>query len=196
MIKVAIRALIATIVLAVLTGLVYPLAITAIAQLGYSGKADGSLVSVDGKVVGSSMIGQLWKGDQWFYGRPSAIGYDASTSSGTNLGPNSTPLAKQIADTAAGILKQEGQYTPGLTVASIPPDLLTSSASGLDPDISEAAAMFQVPRIAAVRGLPVSQVRALVLSKVLPPDLGFLGQSRVNVLALNIALSQLSQSHA
>ena len=194
MIKVAIRALVATILLAVLTGLVYPLVITGIAQLGFGGKADGSLVAVDGKVVGSSMIGQVWTGDQWFYGRPSAIDYDASTSSGTNLGPNSSDLEKNISDRADAILKQEGSYSPGLTISDIPTDLLTASASGLDPDISETAALFQAPRIAAVRHLPVSQVQALVRSKVLSPDLGFLGESRVNVLALNIALSLLSQT--
>jgi K+-transporting ATPase ATPase C chain len=193
MIKVALRALVATLLLAVLTGLVYPLVITGVAQLGLGSKADGSLVMVGGKVVGSSMIGQVWKGNQWFYGRPSAIEYDASTSSGSNLGPNSADLEKQISDRATAILKQEGPYSQGLTVSKIPPDLLTASGSGLDPDISEAAALFQVPRIAAVRRLPVAQVRALVESKVRSPDLGFLGQSRVNVLALNIALSQLSQ---
>jgi potassium-transporting ATPase KdpC subunit len=194
MIKVALRALIATILLAVLTGLVYPLVITGIAQLADKGKADGSLVTVDGKVVGSSMIGQAWKGDQWFYGRPSAISYDASTSSGSNLGPDSADLEKDIANNAKAILKEEGPYTPGLTVAKIPSDLLTASASGLDPDISEAAALFQVPRIAAVRHVAASKVQALVQSTVLGPDLGFLGQARVNVLALNLALSQLSQT--
>ena len=192
MIKIALRALIATILLAVLCGLVYPLVITGVAQLSLGSKADGSLVTVDGKIVGSSSIGQAWKGNQWFYGRPSAIDYDASTSSGTNLGPNSSVLDKDIADASKAILKEEGPYTPGLTVAQIPPDLLASSGSGLDPDISEAAAMFQVARIAAVRHLAVSQVQGLVRSKVMGPDLGFLGQQRVNVLALNLALSQLS----
>jgi K+-transporting ATPase ATPase C chain len=194
MMKIALRALVATILLAVLTGLVYPLVITGIAQLGMKTKADGSLVTVDGKIVGSSSIGQAWKGGQWFYGRPSAIEYDASTSSGSNLGPNSSDLEKDIAANAKAILKEEGPYTPGLTVAKIPSDLLMASGSGLDPDISEAAAMFQVPRIAAVRHLPASKVQALVQSTVMGPDLGFLGQQRVNVLALNLALSQLAQT--
>jgi K+-transporting ATPase ATPase C chain len=194
MIKIALRALIATILLAVLTGLVYPFVITGIAQLGFGNKADGSLVTVNGKVVGSSSIGQAWKGNQWFYGRPSAIDYDASTSSGSNLGPNSADLEKDIADNAKAIMKEEGPFTQGLTVGKIPPDLLTASGSGLDPDISKAAALFQVPRIAAVRHLPASKVQALVESKVMSPDLGFLGQQRVNVLALNLALSQLSQT--
>ena len=151
MMKIAVRAFIATVVLAVLTGLVYPAVMTGIAQVALKSKADGSLVEVDGKTVGSSLIGQQWKGDQWFYGRPSAVDYDASTSSGTNLGPTSKDLNSAIEDRAAAIIKLEGPYNPGLTVATIPVDLLTSSSSGLDPDISEAAAMLQVPRIAAVR---------------------------------------------
>jgi potassium-transporting ATPase KdpC subunit len=192
MIKVAIRATLATLVLAVLTGLVYPLAITGIAQLGIRSKANGSLLTVGGRVVGSSSIGQSWTGDKWFYGRPSAVSYDASTSSGSNLGPTSAALAQQIKDRAVAILKQEGPYNPGLTVAQIPVDLLTASASGLDPDISEAAALLQVPRIAAARNLSVQAVRTLVLSHVQSAQYGFLGLPRVNVLRLNIALSQLT----
>jgi K+-transporting ATPase ATPase C chain len=192
MIKVAIRATLATLVLAVLTGLVYPLAITGIAQVGIRSKANGSLLTVGGQVVGSSSIGQLWTGDKWFYGRPSAVSYDASTSSGSNLGPTSAALAQQIKDRAAAILKQEGPYNPGLTIAQIPVDLLTASASGLDPDISPAAALLQVPRIAAARNLSVQAVRTLVLSHVQSAQYGFLGLPRVNVLRLNIALSQLT----
>lgn len=192
MIKVAIRATLATLVLAVLTGLVYPLAITGIAQVGIRSKANGSLLTVGGQVVGSSSIGQLWTGDKWFYGRPSVVSYDASASSGSNLGPTSAALAQQIKDRAAAILKQEGPYNPGLTVAQIPVDLLTASGSGLDPDISEAAALFQVPRIAAARNLSVQAVRTLVLSHVQSAQYGFLGLARVNVLRLNIALSQLT----
>ena len=156
MMKIALRALVATILLAVLTGLVYPLVITGIAQLGMKTKADGSLVTVDGKIVGSSSIGQAWKGNQWFYGRPSAIDYDASTSSGSNLGPNNSDLEKDIADDAKAILKEEGPYTPGLTVAKIPADLLTASGSGLDPDISEAAA--HLPGAAHRRRAPPARV--------------------------------------
>ena len=193
MIKIALRSLVAVVVLALLTGLVYPLVITGVAQLGLRNKADGSIVTVGGTPVGSSMIGQAWKGNEWFYGRPSAVSYDASTSSGTNLGPNSGPLARDIASNAKAILAEEGPYNPGLTAAKIPSDLLTASASGLDPDISEAGALFQVRRIAAVRNLPLSQVRSLVEGHVMGPDLGFLGQTRVNVLALNLALVQLAQ---
>ena len=193
MIKIALRATLATIVLLVLTAVVYPLVITGVAQVAMSNKADGSLVEQNGKPVGSSLIGQTWKGDQWFYGRPSAIAYDASTSSGTNLGPNSKPLESDIAKQAAAILKLEGPYNPGLTVAQIPADLLTSSGSGLDPDISEAAALLQVPRIAAVRHLSQDQVRTLVEDHVVGRTLGFLGQAHVNVLELNLALQSLGQ---
>jgi K+-transporting ATPase ATPase C chain len=184
------RALRAVVVLAVLTGVAYPLAITGIAQLTMQDKADGSLVRVDGKVVGSSSIGQLWEGEEWFHGRPSAIDYDASTSSGSNLGPNSQELADLIAERADAILTLEGPYSPGLTVADIPADLLTASSSGLDPHISVAAAEFQAPRIAEVRGLSLEQVGALIEEHTQRPALGFLGQERVNVLELNLALER------
>jgi K+-transporting ATPase ATPase C chain len=186
----AVRALRAVLVLALLTGIAYPLAITGIAQLTMSDKADGSLVRVDGEVVGSSSIGQLWEGEQWFHGRPSAVDYDASTSSGSNLGPNSQELSDQIAERADAILELEGPYHPGLTVSGIPVDLLTTSASGLDPDISVAAAELQAARIAQVRGLPLEQVRSLIEDHTEEPTLGFLGEERVNVLELNLALAQ------
>jgi len=184
------KALRAVIVLGLITGLLYPLAITGIAQLTMNGKADGSLVRLDGAVVGSSSIGQLWDGDRWFHGRPSAIDYDACTSSGSNLGPNSRNLAEEIAERARAILKLEGPYQPAATVSDIPADLLTASASGLDPDISVAAADFQAPRIAQVRGLSIEQVRALIDEQTIRPALGFLGQEHVNVLELNLALER------
>jgi potassium-transporting ATPase KdpC subunit len=193
MMKIALRATLATIVLLILTAVVYPLAVTGVAQVAFGDKANGSLVQDNGKEVGSSLIGQTWEGDEWFYGRPSAIAYDASTSSGTNLGPNSKDLASALADQAAAILKLEGPYNPGLTVATIPSDLLNSSGSGLDPDISEAAALLQVPRIAAVRGISEDSVRQLVEDHVQGRQLGFLGLPRVNVLELNLALEHLSQ---
>jgi K+-transporting ATPase ATPase C chain len=192
-IKIAARAALATLVLMVLTGVIYPLVITGIAQLAFRDKADGSLETVNGTVVGSALIGQPWEGDGWFYGRPSAVGYDASTSSGSNLGPNSSELASAIADRAKAILELEAPYNPGLTVATIPIDLLAASASGLDPDISEAAAMLQVPRIAAVRGLSEPAVRRLVQESVQGRQLGVLGQARVNVLELNLALDRMGQ---
>ena len=190
MIPNAVRALRAVLVLALLTGIAYPLAITGFAQLTMSDKADGSLVRVDGEVLGSSSIGQLWEGEQWFHGRPSAVDYDASTSSGSNLGPNSQELSDRIAERADAILELEGPYHPGLTVSGIPVDLLTTSASGLDPDISVAAAELQAARIAKVRGLPLEQVRSLIEDHTEEPTLGFLGEERVNVLELNLALAQ------
>jgi K+-transporting ATPase ATPase C chain len=186
----ALRALRAVVVLGLLTGLVYPLVITGIAQVTMSDKADGSLVRVDGQVVGSSSIGQLWEGEEWFHGRPSTVDYDASTSSGSNLGPNSQSLAELIEERAQTILDLESPYRPGLAVADIPVDLLTASASGLDPHISVGAAMFQAARIAEVRGMSLDQVQALIDEHTESPALGFLGQERVNVLELNLALEQ------
>jgi K+-transporting ATPase ATPase C chain len=194
MIRTAIRACIATLVLAVVTGVLYPLAITAIAQVAFPHQADGSLVGANGRPVGSSLIGQQWDGPQWFYGRPSAIGDDASTSGGSNLGPRSQRLADDIARRAAAILALERPYAPGSQVADIPPDLLTASGSGLDPDISVAAARFQAPRIAAERGLTIDQVYALIDEQTQGKALGFLGEPHVNVLALNLALQEVAPS--
>jgi K+-transporting ATPase ATPase C chain len=193
MIRNPLRALLATVVMAVITGLIYPLVMTGFAQVVFPGKADGSLVEVNGTIVGSSLIGQEWKGAQWFYGRPSvtATPYDASASSGSNLGPTSKALADAIKDRVAVILKVEGPYRPGLAAADIPVDLLTASASGLDPHISPAAAMFQAARIAAVRQLPVDQIRSLIRDHTQSRTIGILGQPRVNVLELNLALQKL-----
>lgn len=182
------RATLAVVVLAVLTGLVYPLVMTGFAQVALPGKADGSIVQADGRSVGSSLIGQLWKGTQWFYGRPSAIDDDASTSSGSNLGPTSKALADAIKQRVTAIIALEGPYHPGLTAAQIPVDLLTESASGLDPDISPAAAMFEAARIAAARNLPLARVQALIRAGTQGRSLGFLGEPRVNVLELNLSL--------
>jgi K+-transporting ATPase ATPase C chain len=191
MMKNVLRALLAVVVLSVLTGLVYPLAITGIAQVGMKGKADGSLIEVDGQVVGSSSIGQLWDGEQWFHGRPSAVDYDASTSSGSNLGPTSQELADQITERVAAILELESPYLPDLTAADIPADLVTASGSGMDPDISVASADLQAARIAAVRGLALDEVMELIDAHTDPRVLGFLGEPRVNVLELNLALEAL-----
>jgi potassium-transporting ATPase KdpC subunit len=192
--KTAVRALIATVILVVLTGVVYPLVMTAFAQVALRHDADGSLVQRNGADVGSSLIGQDWKGPEWFYGRPSAIDYDASTSSGTNLGPTSQTLSDDVAKRISKILKLEGTYAPGLTASQIPVDLLTSSASGLDPDISPAAAMFQAPRIAAVRHLTLQQVQQLIDDHTTGRTLGFLGQPYINVLDLNLALDAQAPS--
>ena len=192
MIKIAVRAALATLVLVVVTGVIYPIVITALAQVALPGRADGSLVEVDGRTVGSSLIGQRWTGEQWFYGRPSAIEDDASTSSGSNLGPTSRVLATTIGARAQAILKLEGPYHPGLTTEAIPPDLLTASASGLDPDISVASAEFQAARIAAVRTVPIATIQSLIADHTQGRTLGFLGEPRVNVLELNLALQRLT----
>jgi K+-transporting ATPase ATPase C chain len=192
MIKTFVRALLAVVVLAVLTGLVYPLVMTGIGQVAFSAKADGSLVEADGRVVGSSLIGQQWKGEQWFYGRPSAVDYDASTSSGSNDGPRSRDLADDIRKRADAIVELESPYHQALTAAGIPVDLLTASSSGLDPDITPEAARFEAPRIAAVRGIALDDVLTLIDEHTQQRTLGFLGMPRVNVLELNIALEQMS----
>jgi K+-transporting ATPase ATPase C chain len=185
------RAVVATLVLAAITGLVYPLVMTGVAQVVFPHKAEGSLATAGGKVIGSALIGQEWTGPQWFYGRPSAIAkpYDASASSGSNQGPLADALAKAIGERAKAIVDLEAPYRPGLTTAQIPADLLTASGSGLDPHISPEAAMFQAPRIAAERNFPLSQVRQLVRDHTSGRTLGFLGEPRVNVLELNLALA-------
>jgi K+-transporting ATPase ATPase C chain len=190
--RTALRALIATLLLAAITGIAYPLVMTGIGQVAFAHDANGSLVDVNGQPVGSSLIGQTWTGPEWFYGRPSAVQNDAATSSGTNLGPRSQQLADDIKARAAAILKVESPYTPGLTTAEVPVDLLTASGSGLDPDISVAAAQFQAPRIASVRGLPLDQVMSLIDAHTADKTLGFLGEPRVNVLELNIALQEVA----
>ena len=192
--KTALRALIATVVLVLLTGVLYPAVMTAFAQVALKNDADGSLVQRDGTDVGSSRIGQAWSGPRWFYGRPSAVDYDASTSSGSNLGPTSKPLSDDIASRIQTISKLEGPYTGSLTAAQIPVELVTASASGLDPDISVAAAGFQAPRIAAVRNIPLQQVQQLIAGATAGKTLVFLGEPHVNVLALNLALDAAAPS--
>ncbi|HET7870069.1 MAG TPA: potassium-transporting ATPase subunit KdpC [Actinomycetota bacterium] len=195
MIRNVIRAARATAVLAVVTGLIYPFLMTGIAQIAFHHEAEGSLIEVDGRSVGSALIGQQWTGPEWFYGRPSAISdpYDASTSSGSNLGPLSRELADEIRRRVNFILEVDGPYHPGLTASQIPVDLVTASASGLDPDITPSAAMFQAPRIAAVRGLALADVERLVDRLTEGRALGFLGEPRVNVLQLNLALDGLAR---
>jgi len=190
--RTALRALRATLLLAAVTGIAYPLVMTGIGQVAFAHDADGSLVDVAGQPVGSALIGQEWTGPQWFYGRPSAVQNDAATSSGTNLGPRSQQLADDIESRATAILKLESPYTPGLTTADIPVDLLAASGSGLDPDISVSAARFQAPRIASVRGLPPDEVMQLIDAHTAEKTLGFLGEPRVNVLELNIALQEVA----
>jgi potassium-transporting ATPase KdpC subunit len=175
-----------TIVTVILFGVIYPLAMTGLAQLAFPRQANGSLIERNGTVIGSDIIGQLWTKPQYFQGRPSAAGkngYDPTSTGGTNLGPTSKKL---ISSTRAAIaqLKKDNPDASGPP----PMDLVTSSASGIDPDISPEAAYYQVPRVAKARHLSVDAVRALVAGHVNGRELGFLGEPRVNVLALNLAL--------
>jgi potassium-transporting ATPase KdpC subunit len=182
------------IVLTVALGIIYPMVITAVGFLAPS-QANGSLVSVDGKVVGSSLIGQSFTNaagtalPQWFQSRPSAAGtgYDAGASSASNQGTQSATLIKDIQERKAAIAQSDG-----VNPASIPPDAVTASASGLDPQISPTYAREQIDRVAAARDLPVSEVTTLVNSFVESPVLGYMGEPTVNVLQLNIALSKLA----
>jgi K+-transporting ATPase ATPase C chain len=177
-----------TAVTTILLGLVYPLLITAAAQVLFKDKANGQLITKNGDVVGSRIIGQAFVGPGYFHSRASAAGngYDAANSGGTNYGPTNQKLIDRVSASVAD-LERENPGTP------IPADLVTASASGLDPDISPAAANFQAPRIAHQRGLTIEQVEQLIQQHTLPRQLGFMGEPRANVLELNLDLD--SQKH-
>ncbi len=175
-----------TIVSVIVFGLIYPFAMTGLAQALFPNQANGSLIRVDGKIIGSDIIGQLWTKPQYFHGRPSAAGkngYDPTATGGTNYGPTSKKLIDSTKATIAA-LKKDNPEAKGAP----PMDLVTSSASGIDPDISPESAYYQAPRVAKARGLSTSAVNALIAKHVHGRELGFLGEPHVNVLELNLAL--------
>ena len=182
--------LIAIVAMTVVLGLLYPLAITGISQVVFPGPANGSKVSVDGKVVGSHLIGQEFKGKAWFHSRPSATEYSGNVTYFGNAGPNSAELREELRDELKAYVQLNKPYDKSLTREDVPVDAVTQSASGVDPDISEANAAIQAHRIAAVRHLPLSKVEELIHQNTDDRSLGVLGEPGVNVLELNIALDK------
>jgi K+-transporting ATPase ATPase C chain len=185
-------ALVLFVLLSALTGLAYPLLVTGVAQMAFAEQANGSLIRRDGQVIGSALIGQSFSDPAHFWGRPSATGpmpYNAAASSGTNLGPSHPALHEAVRQRVAALRQADPQ-----NLAPVPVDLVTASASGLDPHISRAAADHQVARVARAKGLSRDAVQQLVQQHTEAPWLGFLGEPRVNVLRLNLALDALART--
>lgn len=180
-----ITAFLMTIATTILLGIIYPLLVTGLAQLIFPERANGELIKHDGKIVGSHLIGQGFTGPAYFHSRPSAAGngYDAANSGGTNLGPTNEKLVTRVAQEVTSLQAEN----PGRPV---PIDLVTTSASGLDPDISPAAAEFQVPRVARERGTTQADIRQLIAKHTVGRQFGILGESRVNVLEINLSLDE------
>jgi potassium-transporting ATPase KdpC subunit len=179
-----------TIILTVLTGIVYPVAMVGLAHLLFPHQAEGSLIVRDGQVVGSALIGQNFSSPRYFHPRPSAAGdkgYDAANSSGSNLGPTNKTLIETVRSRVSTLREHE----PGINHSEIPVDMVTTSGSGLDPEITPAAAEIQVPRVAKARGISEDMVRSLISTHTRGRTLGILGEPGVNVLELNLALDNL-----
>jgi len=184
--------LIAALAITLAFGLVYPLVVTGIAQVLFPGAADGSKVSFDGRVVGSRLIGQEFKGKAYFHSRPSATEYSGDATFFANVGPNSKEGREEVRENLAAYLKLNKPYDRGLTKEDVPVDAVTHSASGVDPQISEANARIQAHRVAAVRGLPLGEVEALIAANTEGRGLGVFGEPGVNVLELNVALEEIA----
>jgi potassium-transporting ATPase KdpC subunit len=176
-----------TIATTILLGIVYPLVVTAIAQVLFPKQANGELIEINGKLVGSRLMGQGFSGLRYFHSRPSAVNYDGMNSNGSQLGPTNRQLIDRVKTDVAALQAEN----PG---APVPIDLVTTSASGFDPDITIAAADFQIPRVAKARGLSEDTVRDAVWKHIQGRQFGFLGEPRVNVLELNLALDQIPQN--
>jgi K+-transporting ATPase ATPase C chain len=191
MIKLMIQSVRQTILWSIVAGVIYPVIITVIAQVAFHDQANGSLVQRDGKIIGSAFLAQQFQGTNYFWPRPSACGYGTGpsgivASSGSNLGPTSAPLHTNVINNISAFIS--GNNLP--TNTPVPADMIYASASGLDPHISPEAARLQIARVAASRGMSEDKVKALVDQFTEPPQWGFLGQARVNVLLLNVALDQ------
>lgn len=182
--------LIAVVAMTLALGVLYPLVVTGISQVLFPGAANGSQVSFDGRVVGSRLIGQEFKGKAFFHSRPSATGYSGDATFFANVGPNSKQGREEVRENLAAYLRLNKPFDRGLTKADVPVDAVTNSASGVDPQISEANARIQAHRVAAVRGLPLDEVEALIDGAVEGRGLGVFGEPGVNVLELNIALEE------
>jgi K+-transporting ATPase ATPase C chain len=186
-------AVVAVVLITVVFGLAYPVVMTGFAHAAFPSQANGSLIKVDGTVVGSKLAAQSFTGEQYFHERPSATSpaYDAGGTTFDNLGPTDPALTKQVNQYAQAILKLEGPYNPGLTIHDIPVDAVTTSGSGIDPDISPAYAQLQARRVGAVRHLPLATVRQLIGKYTAGRSWGFFGEPGVNVLELNLALDRV-----
>jgi K+-transporting ATPase ATPase C chain len=189
-------AVVAIVILTLAFGFAYPAVMTGFAQVAFENKADGSLIERDGKVVGSKLAAQEFKSPKYFHERPSATSpaYNAGATTFANLGPTNPDLAKNVKAAAAAILKLEGPYNPGLKIGDIPVDAVTTSGSGIDPNITPAYAQLQSKRVAAVRHLPLGTVQKLIDQNTDGRSLGFFGEPGVNVLKLNLALDKEQSS--
>lgn len=190
MLRNLVASVIAVVVITAVFGFGYPALMTAFGQAAFPNKADGSLVKVNGTVVGSRLAAQEFTQERYFHERLSAVGYNAAGTSFANYGPTSPNLKTQVDDQIQAVLELEGPYNPGLTAHDIPVDAVTTSASGIDPHISIAYARLQAPRVAAVRGLSLERVNQLIDDNTDGRFIGFFGEPGVNVLELNLALDK------